>query len=136
MLEVCQNLNIVSPPQTSPTIQVLPQWLGELVGGHIELTAEWNRGLSRYKACAIFLRQDCQFLPTSLDFPGGSDGMSDSVRPHRWHPTRLPRPWDSPSKDTGVGCHCLLQCTQSWTRPKRLSSSSSSLLSVSSHVRD
>ena len=36
--------------------------------------------------------------------------MSDSVRPHRWQPTRLPRPWDSPGKDTGVGCHFLLQC--------------------------
>src|SRR5574341_2592118 len=36
--------------------------------------------------------------------------MSDSVRPHRRQPTRLPRPWDSPGKDTGVGCHCLLQC--------------------------
>ena len=36
--------------------------------------------------------------------------MSDSVRPHRRQPTRLPRPWDSPSKNTGVGCHFLLQC--------------------------
>ena len=36
--------------------------------------------------------------------------MSDSVRPQRWQPTRLPRPWDSPGKNTGVGCHCLLQC--------------------------
>ena len=36
--------------------------------------------------------------------------MSDSVRPHRWKPTRLPRPWDSPGKNTGVGCHFLLQC--------------------------
>ena len=36
--------------------------------------------------------------------------MSDSVRPHRQQPTRLPRPWDSPSKNTGVGCHFLLQC--------------------------
>ena len=36
--------------------------------------------------------------------------MSDSVQPHRWQPTRLPRPWDSPGKNTGVGCHCLLQC--------------------------
>ena len=36
--------------------------------------------------------------------------MSDSVRPHRWQPTRLPRPWDSPGKSTGVGCHFLLQC--------------------------
>ena len=32
------------------------------------------------------------------------------VRPHRRQPTRLPRPWDSPSKNTGVGCHFLLQC--------------------------
>ena len=36
--------------------------------------------------------------------------MSDSVRPHRRKPTRLPRPWDSPGKNTGVGCHFLLQC--------------------------
>ena len=36
--------------------------------------------------------------------------MSDSVRPHRWQPTRLPRPWDSPGKNTGVGCHFLLLC--------------------------
>ena len=34
--------------------------------------------------------------------------MSDSVRPHRWQPTRLPHPWDSPSKNTGVGCYFLL----------------------------
>ena len=36
--------------------------------------------------------------------------MSDSVRPHRWQPTRLPCPWDSPGKNTGVGCHFLPQC--------------------------
>ena len=36
--------------------------------------------------------------------------MSDSVRPHGWQPTRLPSPWDSPGKNTGVGCHFLLQC--------------------------
>ena len=35
---------------------------------------------------------------------------SDSVQPHRWQPTRLPCPWDSPGKNTGVGCHFLLQC--------------------------
>ena len=33
-----------------------------------------------------------------------------TVQPHRWQPTRLPRPWDSPGKNTGVGCHVLLQC--------------------------
>ena len=36
--------------------------------------------------------------------------MSDSVRPHGLQPTKLPRPWDSPGKNTGVGCHFLLQC--------------------------
>ena len=36
--------------------------------------------------------------------------MSDSVQPQRREPTRLPRPWDSPGKNTGVGCHFLLQC--------------------------
>ena len=36
--------------------------------------------------------------------------MSDSVRPHRRQPTSLPRPWDSPGKNTGMGCHFLLQC--------------------------
>ena len=36
--------------------------------------------------------------------------MSYSVRPHRGQPTRLPRPWDSPGKNTEVGCHFLLQC--------------------------
>ena len=35
---------------------------------------------------------------------------SDSVRPHRWQATRFSRPWDSPGKNTGVGCHFLLQC--------------------------
>ena len=38
--------------------------------------------------------------------------MSNSVRPHRWQPTRPHCPWDSPGKNTGVGCHFLLQCTE------------------------
>ena len=36
--------------------------------------------------------------------------VSDPVRPHRRQPARLPRPWDSQGKNTGVGCHFLLQC--------------------------
>ena len=36
--------------------------------------------------------------------------VSDSVQPHRRQPTRLLHPWDSPGKNTGVGCHFLLQC--------------------------
>ena len=35
--------------------------------------------------------------------------MFDSLQPHRRQPTRLLCPWDSPGKNTGVGCHFLLQ---------------------------
>ena len=45
---------------------------------------------------------NCCCLVTSI--------VSDSVRPHRQQPTRLPCPWDSPGKNNGVGCHFLLQC--------------------------
>ena len=38
--------------------------------------------------------------------------MSDSVQPHRRQSTRLRHPWDSPGKNTGVGCHFLLQCIE------------------------
>ena len=52
--------------------------------------------------------------PTSLPSLWGWFGLgsivSDPVRPHRQQPTRFPRPWDSPGKNTGVGCHFLLQC--------------------------
>ena len=53
--------------------------------------------------------------------------MSDSVQPHRWQPTRLPRPWDSPGKNTGVGCHFLLQCM----KVKRESEVAQSFLTLS-----
>ena len=47
--------------------------------------------------------------------------MSDSVRPHRRQPTRLPCPWDSSGKNTGVGCHFLLQYdSTSWEIPEHL----------------
>ena len=36
--------------------------------------------------------------------------MSDSVQPHRWKPTKLHHPWNSPGKNTAVDCHFLLQC--------------------------
>ena len=38
--------------------------------------------------------------------------MSNSVRPHRWQPTRLHPPWDSPGKNIGVVCHFLLYITR------------------------
>ena len=47
--------------------------------------------------------------------------MSDSVRPHRRQPTRLPCPWDSPGKNTGVACYFLLQCMNVKSERKSLS---------------
>ena len=47
--------------------------------------------------------------------------MSDSVLSHRWQPTRLHCPWDSPGKNTGVGCHFLLQCVKMKVKAKSLS---------------
>ena len=50
-------------------------------------------------------------LPNSL-YKGrvaAASFVSDSVQPHTQQPTRLPCPWDSPVKNTGVGCHFLLQ---------------------------
>ena len=54
-----------------------------------------------FLSCCFFLYLPC-CQATSV--------VSDSVRPHRWQPTRLPRPQDSPGKNTGMGCHFLLQC--------------------------
>ena len=51
---------------------------------------------------ALLLSNCCCCYVTSV--------LSDSVQPHRRQPTRLHRPWDSPGKNTGVGCHFLLQC--------------------------
>ena len=42
------------------------------------------------------------------------------MRPHRRQPTRFPRPWDSPGKNTGVGCHFLLQCMKVKVKVKSL----------------
>ena len=74
----------------------------------------------------------------SIDgFPGGSDGKESAcnvraaaakslqscptLQPHRQQPTRLPHPWDSPGKNTGVGCHFLLQCMKVKVKVKSLS---------------
>ena len=49
------------------------------------------------------------WYPTAAAAAKSLSVMSDSVRPHRRQPTRLPCPWYSPGKNTGVGCHFLLQ---------------------------
>ena len=61
--------------------------------------------------------QDSPSMGFSINMylPGESTGAKSlqscqTLQPHRRQPTRLPCPWDSPGKNTGVGCHFLLQC--------------------------
>ena len=63
------------------------------------------RGLSSsvYSACHLLCVLELFSYVTSV--------VSNSVRPHRWQATRLHRSWDSPGKNTGVGCHFLLRCS-------------------------
>ena len=57
-----------------------------------------------------FPSSDCHAVVFTTSAAAKSLQSCPTVRPHRWQPTRLPRPWDSPGKNTGVGCHFLLQC--------------------------
>ena len=49
-------------------------------------------------------------LPVHHQLPEFTFSRVQLCATHRRQPTRLPRPWDSPGKNTGVGCHFLLQC--------------------------
>ena len=63
--------------------------------------------------CCCCVAQSCLTQrPHGWRPPGSPSVVSNSARPHRQQPTRLPRPWDSPGKNTGVGCHRLLQCVK------------------------
>ena len=66
----------------------------------------------KYKRCLDCLRSfvQIQLLHLTCCCCYVASVVSDSVWPHRRQPTRLPRPWDSPGKNTGVGCRFLLQC--------------------------
>ena len=85
------------PPGDLPNPGMEPDSRGSpaRAGGFLTTSAPW--GLE-----GPDLKVGCRCCVTSV--------VSDSVRPHRRQPTRLPLPWDSPGKNTGVGCHFLLQC--------------------------
>ena len=69
------------------------QGLGKIVGGGILFLLFLLLGVGLAATAAAKSLQSCL-----------------TVQSHRRQPTRLPRPWDSPGKNTGVGCHFLLQC--------------------------
>jgi len=66
--------------------------------------------LSLYSTVIIYSQVFSMCSPNETAAAAIASVVSDSVQPHRRQPTRLPRPWDSPGKNTGVGCHFLLQC--------------------------
>ena len=67
------------------------------LGKHMDRGGWWTRvhGVTKSRTAATAAKS-VQSCPT--------------VQPHRWQPTRLLCPWDSPGKNTGLGCHFLLQC--------------------------
>jgi len=85
----CPPLGDLPEPRTEPTSLMS----AALAGGFSTTSAMWEA--QRHDCCCC-----CEVASV----------VSISVQPQRWQPTRLPRPWDSPGKNTGVGCHCLLQC--------------------------
>ena len=87
-----------------PTPVFLPgesQGLGSLVGCHLWAAQSRTRLKQLRSSSSNDLHNPNTFFVSVL---------SDSVRPHRRQPKRLPLPWDSPGKNTGLGCHFLLQC--------------------------
>ena len=72
------------------------QILSKLFPMYVSALSWWWWFANEYVAAAAAAAKSLQSCPT--------------VRPHRQQPTRLHCPWDSPGKNTGVGCHFLLQC--------------------------
>ena len=66
--------------------------------------------LPKFTQTHVHRVSDAIQLSHPLSYPSPLVPVSSSVWPHRWQPNRLLCPWDSPGKNTGVGCHFLLQC--------------------------
>ena len=74
------------------------------------LNSAYTYGSSMFKYCWSLAWRILSIILLAYAAAVAESLQSDSVQPHRWQPTRLPCPWDSPCKNTGVGCHFLLQC--------------------------
>ena len=80
---------------------------------HVQLCATPQMAAQQAPLSLGFSRQEhWSGLPCPSPMPESevASVVSDSLRPRRWQPARFPCPWDSPGKNTGVGCHFLLQC--------------------------
>ena len=75
-------------------------WNGNTIENYVQGEFSYNKA-STFQDTSEWINSCCCCRIASV--------VSDSVRPHRRQPTRR-TPWDSPGKNTGVGCHFLLQC--------------------------
>ena len=97
-------IQVYAPTNNAEEAEV--EWFYEDLQDLLELTR---------KKDVLFIIGDWNAKVGSQETPGCccccvASVMCDSVRPHRRQPTGLLRPWDSPGKNTGVGCHFLFQC--------------------------
>ena len=77
-----------------------------------------GRSLVGYSPCGRKESERLHSLTLSAKMSECNSVVSDSLQPHRLQPARLLYPWNSPSKNTGVGCQALFQrilLTQGWS---------------------
>ena len=84
--------------------------LKRLSSSSSSITSHKHKNKEKKKYLGIKIPRRCWWKKLLLLLLLSQSVVSNSVRLHRWQPTRLPHPWDSPGKNTGVGCHFLLQC--------------------------
>ena len=76
----------------------------DVILGGSKITAMATAAMKIKDACSL----EGKLWPACCATAAKSLQSCPTVRPHRWQSTRFPRPWDSPGKNTGVGCHFLL----------------------------
>ena len=100
-------------PSSSPTSVPHGPWWGDLTqakeSSYQMSLAVWKKLAQPLRTSTSSFRNIIASLPLCCCCCVTSV-VSDSAWPHRQQPTRLPWPWDSRGKNTGVGCHFLLQC--------------------------
>ena len=105
----CFSLFIIARTWKQPRCPSADEWIRKL---WYVYTMEYYSAIKKNSFESVLMRW-MKLEPIKQSEVGQKDKdqvVSNSVRPHRWQPTRLPHPWDSPGKNTGVGCHFLLQC--------------------------
>ena len=108
LLSHCSSLSKFSAPTFLSRPCLFPLHPFHILSFHI-LLDNWNSSIVLFRSFWLLPLLDSRLLVYILLC---RMIVSNSVWPHRLQPTRLRCPWDSPGKNTGVGCHFLLQCME------------------------